>query len=78
MATQQNKFLEVFDEDSKEVLTLNINLTIEGKAYPVGTKIEKGDTLEGIDFHALRYLDIVLETNDDEHYVLKGFTRKAS
>jgi len=74
--SERKKFMDIFNEDKKEVLVLKINLKIDDKIFNVNTSFRKEDGLAGIDFHGLRYLDLAINKIDDNTYEIAGFYPK--
>lgn len=74
--TLKMRFLDVFNEDKDEALTLKVNLQInDEEPVPSGETFRKGEKIGGIDFHILRYFDFAAEPVDEKAntYKLTGF-----
>jgi hypothetical protein len=70
---QKMRFLDAFKEDKNEVLTLQVNLKIGDGLFESGRLIRKGERINGFDFHAFRYLDLAVELEGEDVFLLKGF-----
>lgn len=71
--TQKMRFLDVFDEDKNETLTLKIKLRIKGNDFGIGEYFRKDEKISGIDFHLLRYFDLAVTPLKEDVYEVTGF-----
>jgi hypothetical protein len=67
------KFLDVFSEEKGDVLVTKEKIKV-GKSQNViekDTRFSHDEKIEGVDFHILRYLDLVvsLEENDTVYHI---------
>lgn len=71
---ERMRFLDVFEEDQKETLTLKINLRVRDEDFGVGTAFRRGEKVAGVDFHLLRYFDFAVKKDTTGSiYEVKGF-----
>ena len=71
-AIQKMRFLDVFDEDKNENLTLKINLIVKDESFVAKSVFQKGEKIGGVDFHLLRYLDLALTDEKEDFYKVAG------
>jgi hypothetical protein len=76
VVVQKMKFLDVFDEDKDETLTLKVKLNVKDEEFSVGNSFRKGDKMAGVDFHILRYFDLAVEPLAGDVYKVTGFFPK--
>lgn len=74
------KFLDIFSEEKGDVLVTKEKIKV-GKSNVViekDSRYSKGEKIEGVDFHVLRYLDLVvsLEENDTVYHILGVLSQK--
>lgn len=74
--TEKMKFLDVFDEDKNETLTLRKNIKVRGEDFKVGDSFRKGEKIAGVDFHLLRYFDMALKSLEGDIYEITGIFPK--
>ena len=75
---EKMRFLDVFSEEPKnETLTLKINIKINNQDFNAGDSFGKDEKIAGIDFHALRYLDLVVEERSTNLFEILGFIPKS-
>lgn len=70
---QKMRFLDVFDEDKNETLTLKVNLRVKGTDFTSGQSFRKNEKIAGTDFHLLRYFDLAVKPLDGDVFNLEGF-----
>ncbi len=70
---QKMKFLDVFTEDTNEVLILRVKLRVEGQDFNIGDTFRKGEKIAGTDFHLLRYFDLAVQPLENDIYEVTGF-----
>ena len=74
--TEKVKFLDVFDEDKNETLTLRRNIRVRGEDFKIEESFRKGEKIAGVDFHLLRYFDIALKSLEGDIYEITGIFPK--
>lgn len=71
------KFLDIFAEDAKEVLTLRVRIQVKEQDFNVGDSFRKDQKIAGVDFHVFRYFDFAVEQLSEGYYRIVGvFTQK--
>lgn len=70
---EKMRFLDVFEEDKNETLTLKINLRVNGEDFTKDQSFRKDEKIAGINFHLLRYLDLGVEMVDKDIFNVTGF-----
>ena len=71
--SQKIRFLSVFDEDKNETLKLRKKIKVYNDIFEVGEEFKKGEKIAGVDFHLLRYFDLVAILKKDDIYEITGF-----
>ena len=68
------KFLDIFNEEKNDVLVTKENIKVVGSNTLIekDSRFSNGEKIEGIDFHILRYLDLVgvLEDNNTVYKIV--------
>ena len=61
------KFLDIFNEEKNDVLVTKENIKVVGSNTLIekDSRFSNGEKIEGIDFHILRYLDLVVVLEDN-------------
>lgn len=70
---QKMRFLDVFEEDKSETLTLRVKLRVKGEDFNVGDSFTKGEKIGSVDFHILRYFDLAMKHLEGDIYEVTGF-----
>ena len=63
------KFLDVFSEEKNDVLVTKEKIKVGEKSEIIiepNTRFGQGEKIEGIDFHVLRYLDLVVQMEEND------------
>jgi len=71
--TIKMRFLDVFNEDKDETLTLKIDLRVKGEDFRTGQSFRKNEKIGVMDFHLLRYFDLALNPMENNIYDVTGF-----
>ncbi len=69
------KFLDIFSEEKADVLITKEKIKVGSSQNIIekDTRFSQGEKIEGVDFHILRYLDLVVELEaDDTIYHIVG------
>ena len=66
------KFLDVFSEDEKENLVLQVKIQVKEQDFNVGDQFRKNDKIAGVDFHGFRYFDFAVEQIEEGFYRIIG------
>lgn len=62
------KFLDVFSEEKNDVLVTKEKIKVGDGAQVIepNTRFSQGEKIEGVDFHVLRYLDLVVQMEEND------------
>ncbi len=61
------RFLDIFSEEKNDVLITKEKIKIGNNGViEKDTRFCQGEKIEGIDFHVLRYLDLVVQLEDND------------